>query len=166
MTKKPILQTAGNIAVPLLIALCWGVTGTVGADEGWSTVKGKTYDVWVSPSHGTPPFQPFHDCARFTQDTMTLDGCSAPNTGPLTVEINLSGPVLTVWSGQVPCGGLNLVWLGTSLDAGVLPQGADVMGASGLALDPARPFSYGMEGVRNEDCVLQMQDFGGPRYVP
>jgi hypothetical protein len=110
MTKKSILQTPGNIAVPLLIALCWGVTGTVSADEDWSTVKGKTYDVWVSPSFNSPPFQPFHDCARFTANTITIDGCPAPNTGPLA-EVNLSGPVITMWVGLVPCGDLNIYWL-------------------------------------------------------
>lgn len=166
MARKSILRMAGSSAVPLLITLSIAVTGTVNAQEDWSTVKNKTYDIWVSPSFGVPPHQPFHDCARFTSTTITIDGCPSGNTGPLT-EVNLSVPVATVWIGQVPCDGLDLVFFGTSWDTGILPSGLDMMGASGLATSPtSASYSYGMEGVRNENCTVQVQSSGSSPYAP
>ena len=85
--------------------------------------------MWFSQSFDSPPFDPARDCVRFTQTTVSTDQCG--DAGPL-FEFPLFGvPGLSLWVGQIPCGGLNLVLFGTSFDGAVFPQGGNVMSASG-----------------------------------
>ncbi|RMF84218.1 MAG: hypothetical protein D6736_19730 [Nitrospinota bacterium] len=120
----------------------------VGAEPVKAGVAGKVYDVWVSQSFTSPPHDPFFDCARFGRNTMSLDKCG--DSGPLT-EIPINA-LLSLWIGRVPCGGLNLVFIGTAIERANLPSGANVIGASGLGQTEGT--NFGLEGVENPDCRL------------
>jgi len=108
-----------------------------------SSVINKTYDLWVSQSFADRPFQPFHDCATFTKTQMCLPQCG--DCGPLS-EVQL-GPN-SIWKGEVPCGGLNLVFTGTSRNG---PATA-VIGASVVGNTEATNFAA--EGIRDQSCSL------------
>ena len=115
------------------------------AKQGASTetVAGKTYDVWVSQGFASPPFTPFHDCYRFTKNTITTDACGG--SGPLT-EIHFG--LYTIWSASLSCGGVNLNFNGTSIDSPEIP----VMGGSLVGV--AEATNFGFEGVENSSCSL------------
>lgn len=110
--------------------------------------EGKAYDFWVSRSFGVSPYEPFHDCARFSDTQMYLDNCG--DAGPLTtVPLN---PFMRLWIGSVPCGGLNLTWIGTMVDGSILPEGLDVVIGNGLGQTEQTSFSG--EGLHNPDCSV------------
>jgi hypothetical protein len=116
------------------------------------TVKGKVYDVWVSQSFAPPPREPFHDCARFTETQMCLDQCG--DCGVLQEYPVFGTPQFTFWIGRVPCGDLNLVFVGTSHDGLPGPGGmpVPVMGAS--AVGTTQGSSFGVEGTANMSCAV------------
>lgn len=103
-----------------------------------------TYDVWISPTAPPigPPYPPFHDCLTLDYDganwTMLLEGC--PPAGPANV-----GPGnLNIFSG-VACSSIVLGWF---LNGTPYGWNGDVIG--GVMVRP--PKTWGLEGVRNDDC--------------
>ena len=119
-----------------------------------STVANKTYDLWVSQGFANPPFFPFHDCASFTKTQMCLAQCG--DCGPLS-EVQFGGA--TIWQGKVPCGGLNLVFTGTSKNG---PQ-ANVIGASLTGTTQAT--NFGAEGIQDQSCSLGFSQTGKSPYL-
>jgi hypothetical protein len=115
------------------------------------TVKNKAYDFWVSQSFAFPPYPPFHDCIRFPVNQVCLDGCG--DCGAFS-ETKLGNSSLTLWRGTVPCGGLNLVFTGTSFDGNLLPTslGADVLGGIGIGTKESTTFA--VHGVANPTCSI------------
>jgi hypothetical protein len=108
-----------------------------------STVANKTYDLWVSQGFAGPPFVPFHDCVSFTKSKMCSAVCG--DCGPLS-EVKFESASL--WQGKVPCGGLNLVFTGTS-ESG--PE-TNVIGAS--LTGTTEGTNFGTEGVQDQSCSL------------
>jgi hypothetical protein len=110
-----------------------------------------TYDVWVSASFNGAPFDPFHDCARFSGNEMCLDGCG--DCGPLVI-VDSIGPAgaVTLWQARLPCGGLNLVFAGTSFDGLSFGFGGNVIGGSGAGL--VESSAFGIEGQENAACSV------------
>jgi len=108
-----------------------------------SSVKNKTYSLWVSPGFVGPPFSPFQDCATFTKTQMCLARCG--DCGTLS-EVQFG--TASIWQGKVPCGGLNLVFTGTSRNAPEIP----VIGAS--VVGETEHTSFGAEGVQDQACLM------------
>ncbi|MEO8663543.1 MAG: hypothetical protein ABI693_34120 [Bryobacteraceae bacterium] len=125
----------------LLLAL---TPAAFAADSTPKIVKDKTYAVTVVTSFGTT----FTDCFRFTQTTLSIDGCGDSGPAGEVPLSRLSG--VTGWSGKVPCGGLNLIFIGTSVDAAPLPQGADMIGGTAVGLSEGTAFS--VSGIGSETC--------------
>ena len=112
------------------------------------TVANKTYEIWFSESLSGPGPFPQQDCWHFTDTTMTTDRCG--DSGPL-VEFPLFGaPGMSLWIGQVPCGGQNLVFFGTSYDGAVFPFGGNVVSGTGLSLTLG--LTLAAEGFENPSC--------------
>jgi hypothetical protein len=125
------------------------------------TVQGRTFDIWVSPSFAPPPHQPFFDCMRFNQTEACLDACG--DCGPFT-ESRLKRGQYTLWVARIPCGGLDLEFVGTSAN-GLGPQPVPVLGASVLGF--AQNTSFGTEGVENPTCSLEtMRSAANPYAKP
>jgi hypothetical protein len=114
-----------------------------------AAVAGKTYDLWVSLGPGQSP-PPVHTCGRFTTTTIQVDVCG-PQAGSLS-EQSFSNPpnAITLWIGQLPCGGLNLLFFGFALDGRVFGFQANVLGAVASS-EPGR-LAMGVEGVENPAC--------------
>ncbi len=132
---RPVsLVTCIGIAI-LVLTLC---APALAADSSPSKVKGKVFAVMVQPSFGGGTT--FADCFRFTDTTMAIDGCG--DSGPL-VEVPLLGttPFISLWIGSVPCSGLNLVFIGTSVDGSKLPIGLDQLGGSAIGKAEGSTFS-------------------------
>jgi hypothetical protein len=145
-----------NSLIIFMLAICLMTAGVSAAGEA-QTVKGKTYDLWVSQSFAGPPYDPFHDCAIFTASTMSLAQCA--DAGPLT-DVPLFGtPIFSLWLGTVPCGGLDLFFMGTSFDGSAIGA-VDVMGGFGWGITESTTF--GAEGVANPGCVLVQTDGVNP----
>ena len=119
-----------------------------------STVANKTYDLWVSQGFASSPFAPFHDCASFTRSQMCLAVCG--DCGPLS-EVQFGSA--SIWQGKVPCGGLNLVFAGTSKNG---PQ-ANVIGAS--ITGTTQGTNFGAEGIRDQSCSLASSQTGKSPYL-
>ena len=114
------------------------------------SVANKTYETWFSQAFDLPPFLPSRDCWRFTDTTVTTDQCG--DVGPL-VEFPLFGvPGLSLWIGQVPCGGQNLVFFGTSFDGAIFPFGGNVVSATAVGL--TQGFTVAGEGFENPNCSI------------
>ena len=141
MRKLSLSLLTGAGAAVLAVALA---APAAAADTFPKMVRGKTYSVNVLTSFGTT----FTDCFRFSETTLYIDGCG--DSGPVgeVALSQLSG--LTGWRASVPCGGLNLVWIGTSVDGAPLPQGADVVGATAVGLSEGTSFS--VNGIGNTSC--------------
>jgi hypothetical protein len=107
--------------------------------EARASVKDQTYDVWVSASFDSPPFPPFHDCFRFTNRRLCIDACG--DCGSLS-EV----PLLGIWQARVSCGGLNLVFVGTSMD------GPDTPVIGGTAVGREQKTNFAIAGVANASC--------------
>jgi subtilisin family serine protease len=121
---------------------------------------GQVYDTWISQSFAAPPYTPFHDCLRFTDNIMTIDSCG--DSGAL-FEVPLFGsPLFSFWIASVVCDGQNLFWLGTAFDGDFLEQGANVMG--GTVYNITEGFSFGAEGIENPDCVVPLAESGPAPY--
>jgi hypothetical protein len=122
----------------------WLVPGRADA-----AVAGKTYNLWVSVGSGQSP-PPLHTCARFTTTTIQVDACG-PQAGAI-VEQSFTNPpnAGTLWSGVVPCGGLDLFFLGFALDGLTLGYQANVLG--GVASSGPGRLSVGVEGAENPSC--------------
>jgi hypothetical protein len=120
-----------------------------GPGRAHAAVAGKTYDLWVSVGPGQSP-PPLHTCARFTTTTLQVDVCG-PQAGTI-VEQSFTNPpnVGTLWSGEVPCGGLNLFFLGFALDGLTLGYQANVLSA--VASSGPGHLAVGVEGVENPTC--------------
>lgn len=114
-----------------------------------ASVKNKAYDVWVSPNFASPPYQPFHDCFRFSGRQLCIEGCG-DECGPIS-EV----PLLGVWQARVSCGGLNLVFIGTSLDG----PATKVIGGS--AAGSTESTNFGFEGVVNPSCSSRSRASAG-----
>lgn len=138
----PVLALAVIVAGMLLVT-------PLSADEA-QTVANKTYDFWVSPSADSPPFPAFHDCATFTTTTMSTAICGGGGT--LSEFPILGIPTMTLWIGRVPCGGLNLTFIGTSIDGTAIGFTGNVMSASGLGI--TEKTTYGVHGVENSSCTV------------
>lgn len=139
MRKLSLSLLTGAAALVFAVAI-----PAAAADATPKVVKGKTYSVNVVTSFGTT----FTDCFRFSDTTLYIDGCG--DSGPVgEIAISqLSG--LTGWRASVPCGGLNLVWVGTSVDGAPLPQGADVAGA--VAVGMSQGTSFSINAIGNPSC--------------
>jgi hypothetical protein len=151
MFKRAILATFVLLAAVADLGMVSRVaaqTSTIDLESQASSVKNRTYDVWVSPSFISPPFVPFHDCFRFTASTLCIDQCGG--CGPL-FEV----PRLGIWQARVSCGGLNLVFIGTSLSG----PAKEVLGGSGIGR--AEGTNFGVEGVENADCSLSPANLTG-----
>ena len=144
------LETILN-SFALTVTIGLVIAGSASSAEP-SSVAGKVYDLYVSQSFAPPPFLPFHDCARFTDRRMCLDACG--DCGTLTVFPMAGNPTGAVWIGRVPCGGINLIFFGTSLDGARLPgpMGGNVLGAS--AIGTAEGTTFGAQGVQNDACTI------------
>jgi len=119
------------------------------ADET-HTVANKTFDFWVSRSTDSPPFPAFHDCATFTAATMSTAICGGGGTLNEYPLLGIAG--MTLWIGKVPCGGLNLTFIGTSIDGTAIGFAGNVMSASGLGI--TQKITYGVHGVQNSSCTV------------
>jgi len=141
MCKKAFPTVTSGGVLSLLLALS---PAAFAADSTPKIVKDKVYAVTVVTSFAGS----FTDCFRFTQTTLSIDGCG--DSGPVgEVPLShLSG--VTGWSAKVPCGGLNIVFMGTSLDAAPLPQGADMIGGTAVGLSQGTSFS--ISGIGSETC--------------
>ena len=106
-----------------------------------------TYDTWSSRSVDFPPHEPIHDCVRLTENTISTDLC---DSGPLFKFPLLAIPDVDLWIGQVPCGGQNLFFVGTTLDSNSLPLGGRAIGASIIGLNTGT--TLGLEGFEDADC--------------
>ncbi len=151
-SKKWIAATFGLVAIATTLCVIPLIAQSPAAVT--PTVMNKTYDVWVSQGFGTPPFTPFHDCATFTKTKMCLAQCG--DCGGLS-EVQIGAT--SIWKGQVPCGGLNLVFTGTSLNG---PQ-APVIGAA--AVGNLEGTNFGLEGVQNQSCSLAAAAAGKSPYA-
>ena len=115
-------------------------------------VANKVYAVNVLTSFGTS----FTDCFRFTDTTFSIDGCG--DSGPFK-EIPISGlSGVTGWGATISCGGLNLVWMGTSVDGAPLIQGADVVGSTAIGKTQGTTFS--VNGLGTDTCPLAIATNG------
>ena len=123
--------------------------GPLGRPGEAQTVANKTYEVWASQASDPAPFFPGRDCLRFTATTMTSDACG--DTGAFVEFPLFSTPGLSLWIGQVPCSGANLVYFGTSYDGAVLPLGGNVVSASVVGLTQGSTIA--LEGFENAACV-------------
>ena len=125
-------------------------TPQIGPPGTTQTVANKTYEIFFSQAFDPPPFEPTHDCVHFTDTTMTTDECG--DTGPL-VEFPLFGaPGMSFWIGQVPCGGQNFVFFGTSFDGAGFPSGGNVM--AGTAVGITQGTTLAIEGFENSACAI------------
>lgn len=149
MSTKPLspLMRTGMLVLVSAIAI-----PVFAADSAPKIVKGKVYTVSVQTSFGTT----FTDCFRFSDAALFIDGCG--DSGPVgEVEVSaLSG--LTGWRAKVPCGGLNLVWVGTSVDGAPLPEGADMLGA--IAVGMSQGTSFAVNGLGNPGCTASAASNG------
>lgn len=138
-SSPPVSWSQGNLPTLQL-----GPSGTT------QTVANKTYEVWSSQSLDLPPFEPVRDCVRFTDSTISTDGCG--DSGPLG-EFPLFGvPGLSLWIGHVPCSGQDVVYFGTSFDGTVLPFDASVMSATAVGVTDE--FTLALEGFENPSCSI------------
>jgi hypothetical protein len=151
-SKKWIVATSALVAIAVTLCVLPLIAQAPAATT--ATVTNKTYDVWVSQSFATPPFTPFHDCATFTKTKMCLAQCG--DCGPLS-EVQIG--TTSIWKGTVPCGGLNLVFTGTSISG---PQ-ANVIGASSVG--GSEGTNFGLEGVQNQSCSLAAAAAGKSQYA-
>lgn len=116
-----------------------------------SSVKNKTYDVWISASIAGAPYAPFHDCARFSETQVCVDSCG--DCGPLAeFPIPALGPKATSFIAKIPCGGTNAVVYGTAFDGTALPQGGNVIG--GWSFSVVDGDVAGFAGIENPACTL------------
>ena len=150
--KVPILVLTGILLLAVTVLL--GAPLIAQAPVVSSTVANKTYDLWVSQGFASPPFVPFHDCVSFTKTKMCSAVCG--DCGPLS-EVQLESASL--WQGRVPCGGLNLVFTGTS-ESG--PE-ANVIGASLTGM--AEGTNFGVEGIQDRSCSLGLSQTGKNPYL-
>ena len=112
-----------------------------------------TYDVWTSSSADAPPHEPIHDCLHITPTTITSDVCG--DSGP-TGAFPIPGiPGVNLWTGQVPCQGQDLFFVGTTLDTNPLPLGGRAIGASIVATNTG--LTLGTEGFENADCTTRVK---------
>lgn len=146
MTKR-IAQLASILAVTAFAAF---LVEAVPASSLPHTVVNKTYDVWVVTDFNPPGTAPFHDCARFTADTMCLDQCG--DCGTLKEAPMLPGTSGTIFHGKVPCGGLYLGFIGTSYDGNA---GIGTMG--GIGIGHAEGTNFGITGAQNAACTLAVR---------
>jgi len=145
------------VSVAAVAALATALVQAVPASAVPHTVANKVYDAWVVTSFNPPGTAPFHDCARFTDKIMCLDGCG--DCGNL-VEAPLSGSGGgTIWHGRVPCGGLGLGFIGTSYDG---TMGISTIGAEGIGQTQAT--NFGLTGAQNSACSLTAADRAANRY--
>ena len=70
-------------------------------------------DVWISSSRIGSPTEPLRDCLRLTDYSISTDRCG--DAGPLSSLALPWQPNVSLWVGQVPCKGQNLMFFGTSL---------------------------------------------------
>jgi hypothetical protein len=147
--KMNLLKRIATAALPVLaVAVLAAVLATaVPASAVPHTVTNKVYDAWVVTSFNPADTAPFHDCARFTANTMCLDQCG--DCGALTEAPLGGGATGTIWHGKVPCAGLNLEFLGTAVD-GI--SGIGTMGASGIG--HSQSSNFGLTGAQNSACAL------------
>ena len=117
-----------------------------------------TYDTWTSRSVDFPPHDPIHDCLRLTETTISTDLCG--DSGPLFKFPLLAIPDVDLWIGQVPCGGQNLFFVGTSLDGELFPLGSKAIGASIIGLSQGT--TLGLEGLENANCSTSTLSEGNP----
>ena len=139
-----------TLQVTLVLLGVVAVSGVwFGGEGAYAAVAGKTYDLWFSVGPGQSP-PPLHTCVRFTTTTIRVDACG-PQAGAM-VEQSFTNPANagTLWSGEVPCGGMDLFFLGFALDGLTLGYQANVLG--GVASSGPGRLSVGVEGVENPSC--------------
>ena len=141
--KLKKLVAVGLVRLGVAVALLVGAPLIAQAPEAPSTVANRTYDLWVSQGFASPPFVPFHDCASFTKTQMCLAACG--DCGALS-EVQFGSA--SIWQGTVPCGGLNLLFSGTSKNG---PEAA-VIGAS--VTGRTEGTNFGAEGIQDKSCSL------------
>jgi YVTN family beta-propeller protein len=126
----------------------------IGPDSGPAE---KTYDVWISYSTHTPPYNPVHDCLTITQNWISFASCNAG--GPAVIDPDVVGSLVGMI--QV-CGGepLNLILLGNTLNGTDIGFEADTVG--GILLSLSHLSTFGFEGIRNDGCFLSSGDTGNP----
>jgi hypothetical protein len=112
------------------------------------TVVNKVYDLWVVTNFNAPGTAPFHDCARFTANTMCLDQCGTI-CGTLAEAPMIPGTSGTIFHGHVPCNGLNLGFIGTSYDGS---GGVGTLG--GIGIGHSQSTNFGITGAQNSGCSL------------
>ena len=148
------LVVAGLVLLGVAVGLLVGVPLIAQAPERPSTVANRTYDLWVSQGFAVPPFFPFHECASFTKTQMCLAVCG--DCGPLA-EVQFGAA--SIWQGRVPCGGLNLLFTGTSKNG---PEAA-VIGAS--VTGRTQGTNFGAEGIQDQSCSLLSTPTGKSPYA-
>ena len=103
-------------------------TSTTTTTTSSTTTTLLSYDVWISSDQGGSPFVPFHDCVRFNGSVMSTDVCADSGTVASFPILSISG--LELFIGQVPCQGLNLIYIGTAFAGQALPLGGNSIAAS------------------------------------
>lgn len=132
-----------------VVVLATALVTAVPASSLPNTVASKTFDFWVVAWFNAPGTPPFHDCARFTANTMSLDGCGSGH-GTLRESPLVQGQSGTFWVGTVPCEGLNLQFIGTSVDGA---HGVSTVGGMGYSTSMQNN-NYGVTGGENSACSL------------
>ena len=142
-----------------VVAVVALATALVTASPVPSTAANKTYDLWVVANFNEPGTVPFHDCARFTANQMCLEQCGNA-CGVLREKPLVPGQSGTFWLGTVPCNGLSLQFVGTTLD-GI--NGVGTLGGSGHSTG-SEANNYGVSGAQNAACTLAPATSGRNPY--
>ena len=119
------------------------------------------YDSWLSSNLDNSPFEPFHNCIRLGENTLSTDLCG--DSGPLTTVPLLGVSGLDLRIGYVPCQSQNLLFIGTSFEGESLPFGGNAISASIIGL--SQGITLGVEGFENADCSSSPTSEGNPYAV-
>ena len=124
-------------------------TSTTTTTTTTTTTRLLSYDVWISSDQSGSPFDPVHDCVRFDGSMMSTDLCGDSGTVDRFPLLGISG--LELWIGQVPCQGLNLLYIGTTFAGEALPLGGNSIAASVIGTTLGN--TLGLEGFENGACA-------------
>lgn len=128
----------------------------VSAQEARSVAE-KVYTIYVFQD---PDQLPFQDCARFSENTMTLDLCGDAG-GMIEYPLPFEPPPVkaTQWIGFVPCDGLNLVFIGNSIDGSTFGA-ADALGGYIVRRTDPEVDTFGFAGLQDPDCTVDPGPYG------
>lgn len=146
--------TSGRFFLGLAAALAL----TVASPMFGASVDGKAYQVNVISSFGTS----FTDCFRFSSgNVFEIDGCA--DSGPYGEAPALGTTFFTGWAGSVPCGGLNLQWVGSAVFGANFPAGGGADLISATAVGESEGTTFAVNGFAVNTCPRSAAK-GGMNY--